>query len=75
MITINTEDSETTCVLHIHILGATPVSLWSRGSLVRANILLECPFVTVVVTLGRRWCCRVGSWRKGQESRVERSVG
>jgi hypothetical protein len=36
-----------------------------------------CPLflpVTVVVTFGRRWYRRVGSWRKGQDKRAERSL-
>jgi len=35
----------------LHPRGAITMSLWS---LMRANILLECPLVTVVVTLEKR---------------------
>jgi hypothetical protein len=53
--TIYIEAGEETCIPHLHILG-TPMSSWL---VVRENILLECLLVTFVVTLGRRWCCRV----------------
>ena len=37
--------------------------------------LLETIFVTVVVTLGRRWCCRVAIVTEGTSERIEESVG
>jgi hypothetical protein len=70
MFTINSEDGEepwsptSTSSVPPHVL----VGSWS---LVRANILLEC----LLVTFGRRQCCRVGLWQKRRGSRVEESAG
>ena len=56
MFTINTEADEETCLPHLHILGATPISSWVAGA---GQYHLDLSLVTFVVTLGRRSSCRV----------------